>query len=612
MDDLVKQNMLARIGLCAILLVVGFSFQPVSPQTAASTPLQDETRSIFLANSGAITSPDAASYIQVPYSAALNPSGGSILIEAWVRRDVTARQETLVGNGFYSSFWFGFTGSGNLSFTPNGSLGVVNSNGVVPAGVWTHVAIAYDGMTRRFFINGVLDTFSSLKPGPIAPAPVGRPLFIGNDPEDTSPSHCFSGGIDNLRIWNASRSSHLLRSSIFRSAGKPVEGLLAEWAFDGDLGDTAGEHNGILVGAGAFEMQSALFATLRIPQLSVPAVLDGVCSASEYGSAVQVPVGGEPAWLMHTADDFWICFEDIGWGGTAASLYLDAGFTRLDPAQSEHLRLTVFSSGDTQAEEGDGEGGYQDTGQADGLWGGIYSVESGEFPDYRVELRLSSSLVGGWEHTIGLALEERTGGAEVSSSTWPVRAEGSLPSTWGKAFLGGIGPERTFTGKVVYQPPGEAAPLGVPGVTVSLVGSDSGLSTALVAADESSIDGSFSLVTNDDYEHHLLELGDLPDGYLADEASAPDPGAVLDARSVAYTDAPGGSFPDNLFTLGDIIPHPMDIQMGPYYLILAPQDVIDERRAGQIPGFQAPPGLSGLGRQPGERGRRLLGLRPAG
>ncbi len=44
----------------------------------------------------------------------------------------------------------------------------------------------------------------------------------------------------------------------------------------------------------------------------------------------------------------------------------------------------------------------------------------------------------------------------------------------------------------------------------------------------------------------------------------------------------------------------MDTQTGPYYLILAPQEHDRQRRAGQIPGFQAPPGLSGLGRQPGE------------
>ena len=442
------KNLFAQISLAAVLLVVGFSFPAAKPQIVPSAPLEAGTRSIYLPNTGTITSPDAAAWIQVPYSAALNPSGGSLLIEAWVKRNVTARQETLVGNGSANSFWFGFNSRGNLSFTPYGSLGVVDSNGVVPAGRWTHVAIAYDGTTRRFFINGVLDTLSSLKPGAIAPAAAGQPLGIGYDPGDTSPDRYFSGGIDNLRMWNISRSAHILRSSIYRSAGKPAAGLLAEWALDGDLTDSAGGHDGILVGAGSFGMESAVFRTLHIPQLGAAANLDGICGSDEYASAAQVSVGGYTVWLMHTATDTWICFKDIGSSGTAASVYLDSDFTRLDPAQADHLRLTVFSNGDTEAKEGDGEGGYQDTTQADGLWGGDYSVESGEFPDYRVEFRLSSSLVGGWERTIGLALEKKTGGAEVSSSFWPVHG-GELPQHLGKGV-----PGRDRSGPHLFRPGG--------------------------------------------------------------------------------------------------------------------------------------------------------------
>ncbi len=368
------KNLLTRISLAAVLLLVGLSIPTPKIQIAPSAPLEANSRSIYLPNTGTITSPDAAAWIQVPYSAALNPSGGSIVIEAWVKRNPTARQETLVGNGSSKSFWFGFNSSGNLSFTPYGSLGVVDSNGVVPAGRWTHVVIAYDGTTRRFFINGVLDTISDLKPGAIAPAAAGQPLGIGYDPGDTSPDRYFSGGIDNVRMWNTSRSAHILRSSIYRSAGKPAAGLLAEWALDGNLTNSAGGHDGTLVGAGSFVMESAVYRSTHIPQVEAAASLNGICGSDEYASAVQVAVGGYPVWLMHTTTDFWICFENIGSSGTEASVYLDSDFTRLDPAQADHLRLTVFSNGTTEAKEGDGEGGYQDTTQADGLWGGIYSV----------------------------------------------------------------------------------------------------------------------------------------------------------------------------------------------------------------------------------------------
>jgi len=160
-------------------------------------------------------------HIEVPYHTLLNPSGGSITIEAWVKRDAYDRNETLVGNGRDASYWLGFSASGELSFTPHGRDGIVDGNGTVASGVWTHVAVTYDGTTRRYFINGVLDLVSTEHPGPLVPAASEQPLGIGFDRDDSIMPNYFGGRIDNLRIWNVARSANFVAAGKFWTYGGP-------------------------------------------------------------------------------------------------------------------------------------------------------------------------------------------------------------------------------------------------------------------------------------------------------------------------------------------------------------------------------------------------------
>lgn len=117
---------------------------------------------------------DLSGYVQVPYEAGLNPSGGQITIEARVKRNSTSISETIIGNGWQTSYWLGFTQDGYLRFTPNGNGGLVDSNSVILSGGWHHIAVTYDGTTRRYYINGVLDKTSTSKPGNISPASPGQ------------------------------------------------------------------------------------------------------------------------------------------------------------------------------------------------------------------------------------------------------------------------------------------------------------------------------------------------------------------------------------------------------------------------------------------------------
>ncbi len=519
---------------------------------------------------------DQSGYLEVPYAADLNPSGGQITIEAWVKRNASDRLETVVGNGYFNSYWFGFANSGELNFHPHGFDSGVIGNGTVYADVWTHIAVTYDGTTRRYYINGILDKISTEAPGPIMPGNGNDFLGIGFDREDIMFPNYYAGLIDNVRIWNVVRTASEIKDGMFLSFNAPLPGLLAEWDLNGDATDPVGGHNGIVRGQANFSNEGAIPHDIRIPQVSVTPLLDGHCNTiDEYAEATQVTVNGTSVWLMHTSDDMWVCFEDLRESNLWAQVFLDVDYTRLDPAQPEHLLLEVKNDGTLQAREGLGTGIYTTTIQADGQWDGFHRICCNDFPTYRAEFRISSELLGGWEHVIGLAIGKNTG-LRGGSRLWPALAYAYLPSTWSSSPLGGTGEPRTFSGQVVYKPrDAGASPVGIAGVKVYLIGNDSPGGEAVDATTNSNLDGSFSLYSNDDYTNHRLEIGPPPKGYLNKYAVAGPSGTAVDPRTIDFGTAGPGTYPDNRFILKDSLPYVVDPLHGPYFLIVATQEIID-------------------------------------
>jgi len=85
---------------------------------------------------------------------------------------------------------------------------VANGNARLPINAWSHVALTFDGATLRLYINGTLNTATSVSG---ATATSALPLRIGGN---SIWGEFFSGRIDDVRIYNRPLSSSEVQSDM--------------------------------------------------------------------------------------------------------------------------------------------------------------------------------------------------------------------------------------------------------------------------------------------------------------------------------------------------------------------------------------------------------------
>jgi len=189
-------------------------------------------------------------YVRVPTSSALNPST-AITIEAWVNvTDPGGGCSSIIGKNWTQAWWVGICNTTLRSYIrgydSSGTAVPVRTYrdaGVIPHGEWTHIAVTFDGTTRRHYINGEL-VGSWSEPGALTAT--SDELRIGSD---SNYAHTPNGGIDEVRLWNYARTQDQLRASINGLTGS-TSGLIALWGFNGNANDPAGGHNGTITGSG--------------------------------------------------------------------------------------------------------------------------------------------------------------------------------------------------------------------------------------------------------------------------------------------------------------------------------------------------------------------------
>ena len=187
-------------------------------------------------------------YVEIPHSASLNPAS-EITIEAWVLINENPGCTSIVGKNSGNSYWVGVCGRTLTSYLrgPSSSL----AGGQIPSGVWTHIAVKYDGDHREHYING--DGVTDRVETGFLPSNASA-LRIGSDVTTQSTP---SGGIDEVRIWSVERRGDEIRTNMNREISTPQSGLIAVWHLNGNANDAVGSRHGALLGSATFSGASA-------------------------------------------------------------------------------------------------------------------------------------------------------------------------------------------------------------------------------------------------------------------------------------------------------------------------------------------------------------------
>ena len=372
-------------------------------------------------------------YVSVANQLALNP-GDAITIEAWVYPQVSAICETIVDKNWTQSYYVGLC-YGRVRAYFGGFSSMRTGNLALPLNVWSHVAVTFDGTTRRYYVNGMLDYESSGTPGSIG-ANMGE-LRIGID---FNGLNAFQGSIAELRLWGVARTLAQIRADMVHRIAAPQAGLIALWRLDGSAEDAFGEYPGTTQGGAGFSGVPSYptdFDPIQIPRMAGPASVDGVCSPGEYENLMLPIWYAEPydstnlAWVMigATDSDIYVCLKNLEWGmyaGQQVAMYIDPDNDAGANAQSDDYRVRLTWPGNVASiQQGNGAGDYSATTFSD------YSA-AGSGPEFywSAEFRFSRSSLPSPDAIFGLQFIHHAVNAASNDYGWPDAFDWNTPNAW--------------------------------------------------------------------------------------------------------------------------------------------------------------------------------------
>lgn len=185
--------------------------------------------------------------VTIPANSVANPSA-SITIEAWVKPTANTAYAQILGNIFdtdvtESGYGLMMNGNGGLFFavkTVTGEIEYLSSGGGIILNEWQHVAGTYDGTTKRIYINGKEVAASTNRTGNIDYVPANN-LRIGSY-VDNDEAYRYHGAIDELRLWNTSRTSSEIREYMHQSIHTNYQDLIGYWQFNDGSGTSLSDN----------------------------------------------------------------------------------------------------------------------------------------------------------------------------------------------------------------------------------------------------------------------------------------------------------------------------------------------------------------------------------
>jgi hypothetical protein len=285
-------------------------------------------------------------------SLVIDPSLG-FTIEGWMKvKDLGySAMATQTINNLPAPFdMYVINGNGRVNFLVGaGSItGSVTGSTVLIIGTWTHLAFVYDPAIAKIiiYVNGVQDGIRSATP----PGNVSNSKFlIGNRYDNITG---LNGSLDDVRIWNVSRTQAQIQSNMNTELAGTETGLVAYYTFN--QGVAAGNNTAIttVTDKTANAITGTLYnftktgTTSNFVEGKVPPINDGLSAATAATSAYKIKTD-----FPASADGYyWIKNANIN-GGNAFQVYADmttdgGGWTLLNSSGGgvASLEISTISS----------------------------------------------------------------------------------------------------------------------------------------------------------------------------------------------------------------------------------------------------------------------------
>ena len=204
-------------------ITVPFGVDATTTTEVASDSLENL---IFLDTSAYFDGED--DYIAIANSSDIDLSG-EVTMEAYIKIDSFDRAwQTILskGDGWQLSR---NNETDHLYFGYGDSLGVAGSTDIAD-GEWHHVAGVYNGSQLLVYVDGELDASSTTSVDSYVANDYN--LQIGSNEAQTDRN--FHGQIDEVRLWDVSRSQEEIQDGMVQSLAGTESGLLGYWTFDDD------------------------------------------------------------------------------------------------------------------------------------------------------------------------------------------------------------------------------------------------------------------------------------------------------------------------------------------------------------------------------------------
>lgn len=306
-------------------------------------------------NSNALTFDGVDDQVLIPASSAYDLNTGTV--EFWANAtSLNANFATLLGNRGSGVVRYSFHMSATQIGIDNGS-GTVNALNLpdtfTTTNMWHQLAFANDGSNTYVYINGnLLGTI----PGAFGTA-TGQPLILGNinSPTVGANETIFAGSLDEVRLWNTTRSAADILANMNSTVSGAGPSLVGQFTFDEGvpgsdntgltttLDNTAAANNGTLQNF-ALTGTTSNFSSHALTPISLPLSLT-IFTASRNGD--QVLLQWETAQEENTRDfsverstngNTYTAIGTVDAAGNS-STPRDYSYTDLQPAATNYYRL---------------------------------------------------------------------------------------------------------------------------------------------------------------------------------------------------------------------------------------------------------------------------------